>query len=644
MNLELLEEFYIEHKLLIVILIEKIIQSKRTSFQQSDEEIVRLEKKKILIFRDHEYSIDFNTNVIYSISKFFFEKHNLQIPNDFSEVLEYSEIVERHLRDNSFILGLHELEDEINAFWFVYLNNVKGLDLEDFVKIKIKNEIHNPIFELCRLIGKTAAKLILDKKKLYRIVEIILEKSKNPYQDCHYLFQGIRKFCKEKEDAQAFWQFAVENGTEKFEGILTYGFLGLYERDSENSFENLLGLFKNRKWLYSAIHTVCFTNIFSINHLNILFEIIYVLEINEGKSFKQIIFFFSRIVEDQQLEEKNINLASLKLLELSKSESPEIQCIVLNNIEFLGNIDRLKYEIMDNVNIENNNVLSFIKSTAYSFKNLDFFFRILRKCIVNLKSEFKTNEFQHSIRNALHQDSLNFERGIIKLLIDDLGIVRYAANRIIMQNSVSLNINLENYTEIQQQKMIEALFLHHTDHKLLISLLLQFRNTSYPSVMKLFLTQLNLLIFDYSGSAAEELKKGLDDEKDKTLLDFIEQHKTALYNYIDAKSLIKEFSPQLSMAKMFTDFYSKFNEQSGESMMKAEETSDSFFNHIPKVMVTRGSGFKISGGNTGVSDMHTISVGFTLPRSYFIAPEKTDWSLIKSINSNYINSQIDKDE
>ena len=94
MNLELLEEFYIEHKLLIVILIEKIIQSKRTSFQQSDEEIVRLEKKKILIFRDHEYSIDFNTNVIYSISKFFFEKHNLQIPNRLV-VIDYQSFKDR---------------------------------------------------------------------------------------------------------------------------------------------------------------------------------------------------------------------------------------------------------------------------------------------------------------------------------------------------------------------------------------------------------------------------------------------------------------------------------------------------------------------------------------------------------------------
>ena len=161
---------------------------------------------------------------------------------------------------------------------------------------------------------------------------------------------------------------------------------------------------------------------------------------------------------------------------------------------------------------------------------------------------------------------------------------------------------------------------------------------------QLLMSQIWVLIHDYAGSAVDEFKLLLDGEEDKELLEFVESLKIALFNYLDTKILIKEFNPEISMAKMFNEFTSKFRVQTGEEMTKAQESSDSFLNLVSKIVVTRGRGFKISGSNTGIAEMSTVSVGFSLPRSYFITPEKLDWDIAFKANENYKNTQTTENE
>ena len=100
----------------------------------------------------------------------------------------------------------------------------------------------------------------------------------------------------------------------------------------------------------------------------------------------------------------------------------------------------------------------------------------------------------------------------------------------------------------------------------------------------------------------------------------------------------------MTNAKLFSEFYSKFHEHTQESMTKTVEESDSFLNSISKVIVARGSGFKHHESNTGIAPMHTIRHSFSLPRTYFIAPERLDWVTAIKMNTNHESKSTDKDE
>ena len=235
MEIAKFEGFYNKNKVKFELLLEIIASYKRTSFEQNNVQAKQLMEDGILILKDQEYSINYEDKVVYSLSMVLFEKYNLTIPKTFDETIESIKLVGLNLKNSSFILGLHELSNKMISFWFAHLVLEKGLDIIEFIKNHINQDIGYRISDFSKQIGDIIPKMALTKEALFEITQCFLDAQKNPNQFFWDYFQKIREYCRINEKGKEFWLYVIENGTEKFESAVTYAFLGLYE-SSPSSF------------------------------------------------------------------------------------------------------------------------------------------------------------------------------------------------------------------------------------------------------------------------------------------------------------------------------------------------------------------------------------------------------------------------
>jgi hypothetical protein len=241
---------------------------------------------------------------------------------------------------------------------------------------------------------------------------------------------------------------------------------------------------------------------------------------------------------------------------------------------------------------------------------------------------------------------------MIELLTDNQASKRSVGIQIFNELSsykpYQLKFNILELSSILQYKLWVSLTqdFHEPQNRLVA--LLPLLNSNSEFIKESFICKLEEISEDYGGHVTNVLESNLN-LSNKIHLSIIERVKNYINDYylknIDIKDAIWELNPKKTSKKSLRYFEMLFSKRMSETIDKGAKDNSLFSimtnNGSNTIQLSKGGGFKI-GNKKEVSQLGKISSSFTLPRSYFVNPNKyeieiemlmkQDWS-----NKEYIN-------
>ena len=273
-----------------------------------------------------------------------------------------------------------------------------------------------------------------------------------------------------------------------------------------------------------------------------------------------------------------------------------------------------------------------------------YFFKVISSLASKQKSQFDPQEIRSTISVLYSQSRGDFEKYLIKMLIDDSGFVRFAAMRIM--NSLVLHkqlraflLDLLELSTIEQYKVVLSITDDFHEPKFIVPFITPLLDSPSLLVVELTLHKLQVLTENYFNDVIKSLNACLNLNKAEHIiyLKRIEDHYKNFKDPLNKKWQIKELDPRYIQS----NYYLQYIEQNQKNMREALDKSvkkNSFLSILGgnDVMLGKGGGFQM-GQQKEVRQLSTIRSTMSLPREYFVDPEGYDWQNRARILSNWNN-------
>ncbi|WP_338790924.1 hypothetical protein [Bernardetia sp. MNP-M8] len=453
---------------------------------------------------------------------------------------------------------------------------------------------------------------------------------------------AIKSYSRQDERCISLLDYVINNEIENKDDLIISILLGLYEYNKDLVYQRIISLLQEPNDSHLGLHTLALMNYTSKVQFDYTFSLITNFKSVNNNSVLSVTLFLIKNLNNKYILDYQTEKAWELINHYSNSDS-QVQNYILNILYNVKGYEDKKLEIllsMDFRKIETYHSLNFLLD---DFKNVDYFFAVLKKAMIDLKDDFTPKLF-HSISTFQRSEPKAFSKGLIQLLIDELGVIRFLANKVLSylqsHNKFNFSTDLLQYSEREQEWLIASLSGMFTYPKDTLHLLLPLRNSKYSYIKDLLKAKIEVLINDYSDSIISIMENELDlnNTNDGFYLEEFKAIEQENQNSFLKKIKVKEIISSHSHARLYNLFNSKNDNKMAKEMEegKKQHEENSFLKYFPTVVLARGNSYKFAeNGRDKFVPLGKISASMTFPRSMFLNNDKYEYDANNEINQNW---------
>ncbi len=622
---------------------------------------------KTLVFNDKEFSFKnefLNENILkiennfYSISDFpkvshFFleaykKKLNYTLQSDFNDNINFLKQIDDDFCSNGYVKDYDTLETEL---WRIVINESHSkfkCTFTTYIKSLDKEEHSEEIFKFIEVYSKELSNLTLSEDTIYDNTNLLYNfaQSNATYNiPLKSITDGIKSKCNTDYNLglAILEKSFVNNETNGY--LISATVSSLYEISKSSFYDTIL---KQKIEDQLRVEDIFF-GLSQVSKLDNLDCERYIELYNTHKK-ESVLKQASLSLLFSVIKSKNTNYHKTTLEEVKLAIKDEKSAIfILNNLSSIKNHDSDKLDIVikiidqDYFSIEH--YIHHISHLFFFLKNIDTFKAVVLAIIRQKPFKPFINHFRNYL-NSRQTDKKEIDKFNIELLTANTASTRWIGIKLfetLANRSVHVfSIDILTLPLLTQFKLIIALTHDVNEPKNRLVTLLPLLDSKNTAIKELFLCKLEELSEDYGGHITAILSTCLNSENPnyQQSINRIENYIKSYYTtYIYPKSKIQELNPyhtDYKNIKHFNTLYSRhFN-----ALMNKDAEKNSFLRVFGKtVKLAKGGGWKLANTDE-ISPLGRIGADFTMPRSYFVDPNKFDMEKGREIKRDWTDEEF----
>lgn len=626
--------------------IDSVIEQKKLQFLTSESDFEnQLFEKKILKLEKDKISISDYHSISSQFLKKYKEKLDFKIDEEFEKNKNFIYAIKDDFTNNGYVQDYHILEKEIWKSIIKESNSEYKCYFNDYLdSIDLDNKPAG-IFSFIDAYSNVLPTLELPIDQIYENSLILTEITKS---DAHYnvnlsnVLNGIRNKCKADYDSGVELLNKSLSVNEDKENIISAIVSGLYDNKKIEFYDSILdGLLENDKKRNSIFFGLANITETETADCKLFIKLINNYNKNDSLIISILSLVFS-ILKSNNTIHHNFCFKEL----VSAIENEKTAYYILSNLDHLNNYNREKTEII--IKLINQDYFSIdkyinpISNVFWHLKEFDSF----KNIVLNLIEKKPFEKFIKSFESYFHSvDKSKLDKFTIELLTDNKANKRNIGVDIFKQlsnyNPYQFTFNILELSHILQYKLWVSLTQDFHEPKTRLIALLPLIDSKSELIKESFLCKLEEISEDYGGHVTSVLENNLDKNNPNYSL-VIERVKNYIEDYygrnIDIKNLVSELNPYHTHYKFIKTFNESFSKNMSKSVGKgARENSLLSILGTSTVQLSKGGGWRF-GANKEISQLGKVGTSFSMPRGYFINPNKYE------LEKGFLISQDWKDE
>ncbi len=610
--------------------IDSVIQLKKLHFTPNEIDFDKLLfEKKILKLENDKISIaNFD-----SISSCFLEKYkeklDFKISDEFQINVDFIKSIKEDFTNNEYVPDYHILEKEIWKSIIKESNSVWKCNFNDYLNSLDKNKKSVRITDFTNAYSILLPSLDLTSPIIFDNALIQTELTKN---DAHYnidlstVLSGLKNKCKADYDLGVeLLKKALSLGEDK-ENIISAIVSGLYENKKVEFYDSILkDLIQKEKKLNPIFFGLSNVSEIANAECVLFIELIknYIKRDSLEISVLSLVFSI--------LKSKNTKYHKFCFKELESAiENEKTAYYILNNLDQPNNYYQEKTEIVVKlINQDYFSIDKYINPIGNVFWHLKEF-EAFKKIVLSLIEKKPFEKFIKSFESYFHSvDKIELDKFTIDLLTNNQASKRTTGIEIFNQlsnyNPYRFTFNILELPYISQYKLWMSLTQDFHEPKNRLIALLPLVDSKSGLIKESFLCKLEEISEDYGGLVTKVLEENLNKDNPNYNL-VMERIKNYIENYygknIDIKNSVSELNPYHTHYKHIKHFDEVFYKNMSKTVDKGAR-KNSFLSILGAntVQLSKGGGWRF-GANKEISQLGKVGTSFTMPRGYFINPNK----------------------
>lgn len=624
------------------LLAKQVVELMTFSFERKDipfsEELlisnkILIEEKNVLVVADSKLF----TEAFYRIlaSKLSFKQNK-----DFLETMDFYERVNKEfIHEKKTIIGLTKQLRNLLTFLIILANREYGESFEKYIVTLNKNGNWKYFYDFLTSFALALDKLSIPPPSLNRsLIHLYNQLDTEVYYnfDLSELLKGIQEFCRiNPAEGEKLLLLQKEN-EQLVINIYSAILSGLYKSDRKSGIERLREVSKDQKDHISIAIIASSLNPENDEEAMNIIKLLKDINSDSEDFVIQLPRVYVNIIRNENCSKKTtINTCFNSLQKILKTEHLGIKQNTLWHLHFIDGHDGDLFRILDSLNEHelDDSLLENVNHVLRKFEDQKYYFQFLRRYSEKNGLKFDSKSFELSIIHFINANSPEFGNYLLRLLIDDNGLIRFTGHRILSHlciimslNNSRLDWNILSLLPIEQYKLWVSVLQNSLEPKYALPLLLPLRNSKNSLIVEQFSCKLEELVENYSSPVIEVLKEHLDLENrnDKNLLIRIEHKRREFSEYRNRKLGIKELDPSYTQTKLFEIYRENYSTRFSTNMDDSVKKNSSILSMLTTVTLAKGGGWKHEKEGQ-ISQLSTFSSSFQFPRFYYIMPEKFDF-------------------
>ena len=610
--------------------IDSVIEQKKLQFSKDESDFDKLLFERNILKSENDKISIINYHII---SSPFFEKYNeklgFKISKEFHENADFINRIKQDFLSNGYLHDYHLLEKEIWKLVTQESNSKFNCSFNDYLN---SVDLHNKpegLFHFIDAYSNLLPELNLTDVIIFDNALILMEITKS---DAQYniplgnVLNGIKNKCKSDYDLGLALLKKSFSVNEENENIISAIVSGLYENKKNEFYDSTLkDLIQKGNKLNPIFFGLSNVSEIEITECSLYKEIVkrYIKQDSLVISILSIVFSI--------LKSNNTKYHKFCFKELESAiENEKTAYYILNNFDQLNNYNHEKTEIIvklicqDYFSIEN--YINPISNVFWHLKEFESFKRVVLTIIE--KKPFEN--FIKSFQSYLHSvDKIKLDKFTIELLTDNQASKRSIGidifNQLSSYSPYRFVFEILELPHISQYKLWVSLTQDFHEPKNRLIALLPLLDSKSDLIRESFICKLEEISEDYGGHISKIIESNLD-IKNPDYLTVIKRIKNHIEDYyarnIDLKNSVSELNPYHTHYKYIKAFDESFSKNMSKSVGKgARENSLLSILGTSTVQLSKGGGWRF-GAKKEISQLGKVGTSFTMPRSYFINPNK----------------------
>nr|WP_319997625.1 hypothetical protein [uncultured Draconibacterium sp.] len=637
-NIDLLVDFTIKHRTLIY---EPDVEKIDIDVLQKSG-IIKLQNNKIQILN---YSL-----FGYKFYKIYENSLSPELTEDFSSFVKFVDQIEKEFKGDKFTSGFISLKKELWGIAILEANEMFQIEFVNYLNSLSFEKDQEEIFSFNEGYSIAIPYIQVETEAFYSNIKKLIQWTKS---DADYnmplgvLLKGIRdRFFINPEFGLNCFRYTIAQKEFEIDSLIPM-ISGLYDKLRLEFYNNhLKPLLENQSY---SIAIICgLANVQTITNVEV--QLFFQLIDKTDKQKSELLIYLPRLIfailnsKEDSINSKDIGNSFKILEELIDIDNPNLIHYILRQLRFHDNHFAAQQDLIKKLIVKSHfqvdNYLNPINQILWNQKDVKFFGVIIELVASHHPFKSLSNFLSSSIHEFTRSNKSEFDKILVKVLIDDRASLRFVGKDIfdkVSQDSYTFDFNILELESINQYKLWVSILQTYREPKYVIPCLLPLLKSNSSFVKEAFTCKLEEYSENYGGGLTKVLKKKLDIE-DKELNKIhkrIENHLDFHFKtFITPKKEINELNPLYAQNKIYTDFNKNYFRSFGKQMKKHSDESNSFLNLISKVTLLKGGGWKTE-GRKDISKLSKISSSFSLPRIYFIEPEVFDFENSRELATNW---------
>lgn len=628
--------------------IDSVIEQKKLKFSRDENDfdkllfernILKSENDKISIIDYHLISSPF--------LKKYIEKLDFKISKEFQVNVDFINKVKEDFLSNGYVHDYHILEKEIWKLVTKESNSKFNCSFNDYLNSVDLDNKPEGLFSFIDAYSNLLPELNLTDVIIFNNALILTEITKS---DAQYniplgnVLNGIKNKCKSDYELGLELLKKSFSLNEEKESIISAIVSGLYENKKIEFYDSILkDLIQKGNKLNSIFFGLSNVSKIEITECDLYTEIIkkYI------KKDSLVISIISLVFSILKSNNTKYHKFCFKELE-SAIENEKTAYYILNNLDQLNNYNQEKTEIIvelisqDYFSIEN--YINPINNVFWHLKEFESFKKVVLTIIEKKPFENFIKSFQSYLNSV---DKIELDKFVIELLTDNQANKRNISidifNQLSSYTPYQFTYDILELTHILQYKLWVSLTQDFHEPKNRLIALFPLFDSKSDLIRESFICKLEEISEDYGGYITKLIENNLD-KKNPNYLPVIRRIKNYIEDYYDRninlKNSISELNPYQTHYKFIKAFDESFSKNMSKSVDKgARENSLLSILGTNTVQLSKGGGWRF-GAKKEISQLGKVGTSFTMPRSYFINPNKFELEKGFVIRQNWTDEEF----